>query len=222
MQTVDLTIDFLSALFIDDTLTYNSYVFTLKLYPNTINYKNLNIAYNRIYYFFEIIVESSIFANEVDIDAIQRLVDAGLPVLTILDPGPADQILQRILTAKCHAIIENTFEIIETRLSSKLGDGMVYTFRMDKEKKEDNDNDDDDDYLNPYKWWNIPKPMFINQYLDENNEPLFDSPTWDELQLGWNNEDEYQEQPSLPEKDTHTTNNVIQLHSKKHNELDDN
>lgn len=111
--------DFLAAVHFDDQFMINHYNLNLIMDIVTDDEREQLIAIERIVYFLQNYVESSIFIHEKYKRKIAAYEKAGLKVLT-LPEDPFDQIIGLALMSKFNAIAENRIIVSETIFGSKL------------------------------------------------------------------------------------------------------
>ena len=183
--------DFLTGIHINGGLYFNKYRLVLDLYTNTDTPQDQNIAFDRINYFLQEIIQRSIFASNYETVAIERYKAAGIPVLTVPQPGPYDQIVQAIIVTKLNAILEDTLVITEAEISSVAGGFVTYMWT-------DDDGDEIHELVNDEvdeMWWTAPEPRFVSLPVpDEDDEDEADEKkkaetlvelSWETLDLHW-------------------------------------
>jgi hypothetical protein len=182
------------------------------MYPSTDNDMDQNTAIERMNYVINDVVSHSVFVHEDDTDTIVSLASAGIPVLTVPDPGPIDQIIQLILTTKLSAVIEGTFFISVSKISSEIGNGVTYVY--------DFDTDEEDDVLPSViseevtKWWNDLEPRFVTLGSSEDVEEFVPAAGWEDMGLTWyddTGETETSIDVIINRDDTTVDNNIIHM-----------
>ena len=116
---------FSAAVYYDDQFRINHYTLGLWMTTNDADSASQNIAFERIKYFVNQELDSTVFINQANEEQCKRFVAAGLNVTT-LPTEPVDQIVGIMLYYKLNAIMEQSMIIVETELSSLLGDSIVY------------------------------------------------------------------------------------------------
>jgi len=178
--------DFTAGIWMDDELRFNRYKLGLYMITGTENTFNQSTALERIRYFLSK-VSCSIFINEENVNTIEKLLDVGIPVITI--PGdPYDQFVELALYCKFNAITENNLIITDVELSSLFGDYIKY-LHCDEEALGPFENDN---------WWSKPTLEQFDKKLlhkGKNVVKITRYPDWREVNLGWeeqqDDDDEY-------------------------------
>jgi hypothetical protein len=145
---------------------------------NTPDADNHNIAFERLKYFITEEMDSTVFINSNDVEACERYLAAGMKITT-LPNEPVDQIIGVMLFSKLNAIMEERITIVETELSSAIGDNMVYIH---------GENETTDNLVFP-DWWTTADVVHCDADLidSDNVLSLLRSNVWQELDLGWPN-----------------------------------
>ena len=161
-----------------DQLIMNNYMLKSWMITNTADAEVTNIAFDRMKYFL-IDLDSTVFVDVNDTEACERYLNAGIRVTT-LPKDPVDQILGVMFYYKLNAIMEGRITVVETELSSSLGDNMVY-IHSENEITKDIDIPD---------WWTAADPLHCEfDLLDQDKVvTMHRHNLWRELDLGWPNE----------------------------------
>lgn len=106
-------------------LKMNTYEIMLHFTTNSESTEDHNIALDRIKYFVNDQLDSTIFIHQDNTDQIKALIEAGCSVTT-LPEEPVDQIIGMMLFSKFTAIVDEYLKIIEVELSSILGGDVWY------------------------------------------------------------------------------------------------
>lgn len=106
-------------------LIMNGYRLKVYMVTNIVDAEVTNIAFERLKHFINDEIDSSVFINSDEQEAIKLYTAAGVSVTT-LPKEPVDQIVGVLLFHKLNAIMEDRITVLETELSSHLGDNMVY------------------------------------------------------------------------------------------------
>lgn len=188
MTSIEFKYDFKAGIHLSGKLWFNHFMLELKLFPNSDNEMDHNIAFERMNYVINDIVSHSVFVSEDDPTSILKLVNADIPVLTVPDPGPLDQVLQFVLTAKLSAVMEETFYIGESKISSEIGNGVTYVYNYDEEDEEEETRTSivSDSAL---KWWNAAEPRFVTLSTEQEVEDFEPNLSWEAMELEWYGED---------------------------------
>ena len=116
---------FTAGIYYADHLRMNNYHLTLWMTTTTKNPEDQNTAFERIKYFVYTQLDSTVFINAAQQEQCQRFVDAGVNITT-MPADPVDQIIGIMLYFKLNAIVEGRMDIVETELSSSLGENITY------------------------------------------------------------------------------------------------
>lgn len=164
----------------NDRLIMNNYLLRSYMVTNVSEAELTNTAFERLKYFIGEEMESTVFINSKCHAAIQRYVDAGINITT-LPNEPVDQIIGVMLFHKLNAIMEDRISILETEISSTLGDQMVYIH---------SENEMTNDLVVP-DWWNSPDLVHCNLEFNVGDNVFaipHTGPAWQELDMAWPNE----------------------------------
>jgi hypothetical protein len=158
-----------------EQMIMNNYMLKVFMITNTTVAENTTIAFERLKYFIAEL-DSTIFVNSEEHLACQQYVNAGIKITT-LQVDPVDQIIGVMLFHKLNAIMEDRIIMVETELSSVLGDSMVYIH---------SENETADNLVIP-EWWMTPDLVHCDTELIDNDKVLAIHQTgaWRELDLGW-------------------------------------
>ena len=170
------TIPFTAAVHYQDRLIMNTYQLRTYMVTNTVDAENHNIAFERLKYFITEEMDSTVFINSEDVDACKLYLAAGMKITT-LPNDPVDQIIGVMLFCKLNAIMEDRITIIETELSSSLGDNMAYIH---------GEHETADNLVFPDWWTTVDVVHCDTDLIDSDNVlSLLRSNVWKELDLGW-------------------------------------
>lgn len=213
MTSIEYKYDFKAGIHLSGQLWFNHFVLELELFPSTDNEMDQNTAFDRMHFVINDIISRSVFVNENDTDSILKIAHADIPVLTVPDPGPIDQVLQFVITSKLSAVIEGTFYIGKTKISSEIGNGVTYVYNYDEE---DEDEETRTSIVNesPLSWWNDSEPRFVTLSEQSELDEFVAAQTWEMMGLLW--EEDSGEIEVLLDDPAATTiqapeNNIIQM-----------
>lgn len=195
---------FMAGIYYEGKLQLNEYTAKAYMMTNTEDPADHNVALNRIKHFVYNELESTIFVNQDDLEACEKLSAADLNITTM--PGdPVDQLIGIMLYTKFKAITEERLLIGEMELNSVLGDGVIYLHG-------DNENVED---VDPPDWWTSVDLVHCEQDLinSEKIVTLHKSSVWRDLDLQWPDIED-----NTPDDDDETGNTVVFADFKK---LDD-
>ena len=194
----------MAGIYYEGKLQLNEYTAKAYMMTNTEDPADHNVALNRIKHFVYNELESTIFVNQDDLEACEKLSAADLNITTM--PGdPVDQLIGIMLYTKFKAITEERLLIGEMELNSVLGDGVIYLHG-------DNENVED---VDPPDWWTSVDLVHCEQDLinSEKIVTLHKSSVWRDLDLQWPDIED-----NTPDDDDETGNTVVFADFKK---LDD-
>lgn len=167
---------FTAGVYYGGEMRMNNYSLRVWMNTNTYDAESHNVAFERIKYFVYNQIDSSIFVNSEHKEICQKYADAGIRVTTL--PGePVDQIIGIMLYYKLNAITENRMIILETEISSAMGDNMVYLHG-------DNENTNIKDRP---EWWESADLTHCDWNLLDSDKvvTMHQSSVWRDLDLAW-------------------------------------
>jgi hypothetical protein len=159
-------------------LIMNGYRLGVYMVTNTADSESTTIAFERLKHFINEQIESSVFINSEEQEACRLYTAAGIKITT-LPREPVDQIVGVMLFHKLNAIMEGRIAVVETELSSLLGDNMVYLH---------SENETAEDITIPV-WWNTPDLTHFDLEFKDGNQVFTLHPgnysAWADLELDW-------------------------------------
>jgi hypothetical protein len=173
---ISTDLHFIAGVYYDGVLQMNSYILKLWMMTCTADAESHNIAFERIKYFVYNQLDSSILINSEHQEQCEKFVAAGLKVTT-MPTEPVDQLVGIMLYYKLNSIMEGRITVVETEISSTLGDAMVYLHNEIENLEIDNQPD----------WWK-------SADLDHCDTDLLDTDkivsmphlqSWKKLDLDW-------------------------------------
>jgi len=174
------TMHFTAGVHYGGQLIMNNYKLTVYMMTNVRESELTNIAFERLKYFITEEIDSTIFINNENHEACSLYAAAGINITT-LPKDPVDQIVGVMLFHKLNAIMEDRISVLETEVSSHLGDNMVYLHS-------ENENTQD---INIPGWWHTADLNHCDREFD-NGDNLFAIPysgsSWHDLDMAWPNE----------------------------------
>lgn len=173
---LNYTLSFTAGVYYNDTLHMNNYNLTLWMLTNSADPNDHEVSFDRIQYFVNNILHSTIFINSDNREKCQQFVQAGLDITSM--PGdPVDQLVGIMLYQKLNAITEGRLLILETEISSQVGSGMVYL----------HGEHENTTGIVPPEWWNAADLSHCDNDLNHQDKvlTLHQINTWRELDLGW-------------------------------------
>jgi hypothetical protein len=170
---------FTAGVFYDSQLLMNNYRLTIEFTTVSDNSGDQNIALDRIRYFVQHQLESSVFINGNNGEQCELLSRAGVR-LTTLPEEPVDQVVGIMLHCKLNAITEDRMIITQTEISSELGENIVYLHN-------------DDEQLGPLSdagWWRDIDVSHCDHRLISTDKvvTMNFNRSWRELNLQWTQE----------------------------------
>ncbi len=169
--------DWRAGIWFEHRLQMNSYSVTVDLMTNTRDQNQQIIAMARLKHFVYLELDSTVFVNQNNHDAIDNLTKAGINVTT-LPEDPIDQIIGIMLFYKLNAIMEDRILVRALDIASDLGDQVHYL------------HSDQESTLNNFGlgWWYETGPGHGNtkkSNVKKNVVKLQRSPTWLDFDLDW-------------------------------------
>ena len=162
-------------------LIMNGYRLTVYMVTNVRESELTTTAFERLKYFINEEVDSTVFINSDEQEACRLYTAAGVKITT-LPKDPVDQIVGVMLFHKLNAIMEDRISILETELSSHLGDNMNYLH---------SENENTEDIEMP-KWWTTPDLTHYELEFQDRDRIFTLAPgnysVWSELGLDWPND----------------------------------
>lgn len=159
-------------------LVMNGYRLTVYMVTNVRESELTTTAFERLKYFITEEIDSTVFINSEEQEACRLYTAAGVSITT-LPKDPVDQIVGVMLFHKLNAIMEDRISILETELSSHLGDNMSYLH---------SENENTEDVEMP-KWWTSPDLTHFELEYQDGDHVFSIAPgnysAWTELGLAW-------------------------------------
>ena len=172
------TIHFNAGVHYGGQLIMNSYRLVAYMVTNHREAEITNTAFERLKYFVTEEIDSTVFINSKEHEACRLYTAAGIKITT-LPNEPVDQIVGVMLFHKLNAIMEGRISVLETELSSHLGDNMVYLH---------SENESTEDIETP-KWWTSPDLTHFELEYQDGDHVFSLAPgnysVWNELGLAW-------------------------------------
>jgi len=168
--------NFGAGLHYDSSFCVNNYALRLWMTTNHPDPATHNIALERIKYFLYNEIDSTVFVNVGNMEQCRKYATAGMNVTT-LPTEPVDQVIGVMLYHKLNAIMEQYMIIVETEISSALGDNITY-LHSDHELTDNLAIDD---------WWITPDLVHCDRsgFQTEQVLALPQSSAWRDLDLAW-------------------------------------
>ena len=171
---LEYPMSFYASLYYKGQYFANKFNIVLQLLTGSEDAEEQNIALDRIKYLIKEQIEHSIFVHQKERALIKKLEAAGMQVIT-LPEDPVDQIIGMALFYKLNTVVEDRMAILQTRISSEVGENMTYLHC-------------EDEMAGPFEdkgWWDFPDPHFSKVGHTDKVVELTKHITWDDLGLGW-------------------------------------
>ena len=172
------TFNFTAGVHYGGQLIMNNYRLIAYMVTNVRESELTNTAFERLKYFINEEIDSTVFIHSEEQEACRLYTAAGIKITT-LPRDPVDQIVGLMLFHKLNAIMENRISVLETELSSQLGDNMSYLHS-------ENENTEDVDIP---AWWNSPDLTHYDLEFQNGDQIFALAPGsyshWAELGLAW-------------------------------------
>jgi len=198
-------IEFTAGFYFDNMLWMNNYQVRLWMMTTTPDPENNNIAFERIKFFVNEVLDSGVFISKDNEEQCKLLLAAGVKIITLPDE-PVDQIVGIMLYCKLNAICEDQMIIGEVEISSTHGGDVVYIHSNDEP-------------VGPYEqdgWWNKSNLIHYHHTITEteNIMSLSSATTWRDLSLQWTEDIISEPDSETPESDD-TGNTIVFVNFKK-------
>jgi hypothetical protein len=154
----------------------NLYSLTVSLITNTSDANEQNVAYERIKYWINEVLNDTVFINS-DSDLVDAYHATGQRIMLFPD-HPVDQLVGYMIYLKLNAITEERLLITNIEVASILGDDMIYVH-----------NEDENFILESRpKWWEESQPCWSDYKSKKKSNNIISinrMPEWSELDLDW-------------------------------------
>jgi len=166
---------FSTGIVFNDEYMINDYTLTADIITVSDDQEYHNISYERMKYWIARVLHGSVLINQ-DNELISAYRATGQRVLTF--PGdPVDQLVGIMLYLKLNSVCENHMVISDIKLSSDLGDRMIYLHSAGEN-------------IGPMAdegWWLDPRPVWtLNKSSSGKIVALDRAPEWKDFDLDWN------------------------------------
>lgn len=167
--------EFLSALHFNHKYYINQYILDAEFIVETSSIEDQNTAMDRIKFFLHDCLQNSIFINQIDTDAINKYLKAGMTICT-LPEEPYDQIIGIMLLSKLNSITEGRLTLTDISLASSMSDGVSCCHSIEEN-------------MGPFLdkgWWNDPSQSINNlNTKDTKIVKLNTKNDWNDVYLDW-------------------------------------
>ena len=161
-----------------DQVIMNQYRVQFEMLTQSYDGIHQNIALDRVRHMLYKEFASSVFVEGENTDAVEKLAAAGLKVVALPDL-PVDQIVGIMLYCKLNAVMEERIIITQLKISSNLGQRMVYC----QDQEED---------VGPFEttgWWHDPSPTVFDKRSKKHKiVKLVKARSWSDVNLGWDDD----------------------------------
>lgn len=166
---------FSAGVIFNDNFFINHYAAQLKMMTVSNDTHEQNVAYERVKYWIDNILDSSILIPSSN-QKIMAFTETGQRLVT-LPEEPVDQVIGIMLYCKLNAITEGKLIITDVEISSQQGDNMIYLHN-------------ESENLGPFGadgWWQDSRPKCANIRHQPNDKiiELVKPPEWKDLGLDW-------------------------------------
>jgi hypothetical protein len=167
---------FSAAIYYNDQFRVNHFSLRLWMTTNHTDASTHNIALDRIKYFVYNELDSTVFIYSQNKVQCEKFVAAGVKITT-LPTEPVDQIVGIMLYHKLNAIMEQHMIIVETEISSALGDNITYLHSENELI----------DAIQPDSWWLTPDLVHCDFSWLSGDKVLSlpQANAWRDLDLAW-------------------------------------
>lgn len=165
---------FLAAVYWEDRVMFNCYHVRCEMVTATKDHREQNIALERLKFIIFNKFHNSVFVDAREKAVIKRLEAVGLTTIP-LPEQPVDQIVGMMLYSKLDAVMEGRILMSQSRLSSDLGENVIYSHC-------------DEETLGPLAakgWWNDTDPSCSDNRVGGKVVPINQTTTWQSLDLEW-------------------------------------
>lgn len=188
---IEYPAEFLAAVYWNDTVMFNCYRLRCEMVTGTKDNREQNIALERLKFIIFNQMHNSVFVDAREKAAIKKLESAGLRTVP-LPEQPVDQIIGMMLYSKLDAVMEGRLTMSQVRISSDLGENVIYSHS-------------ELETIGPFNqkgWWNDIETMCSDRQSNGKVVSINQRTTWQSLDLDW------------PEEEDKPDNSVITLFKK--------
>lgn len=170
-----------AAIYFGERFRVNTYEISFHFITNSESSEDNNIALERIKYFVNTVMDSTVFINQNNIDQSRKLVEAGCSVTT-LPEEPVDQIVGMMLFCKFNAICDDYLKIIDLEIASVCGGDVWYKHNFLES-------------LGPFEedgWWNQNNLAHADSRIYNSDSKVFKiykDTEWHDIDLHWSHQD---------------------------------
>ena len=172
------TFGWFSGVVYNDQFLINHYTAQLEMLTATEDPVQQNLAYERLRFWFNEILDGAIFVDEAQAN-IKQWKDTGARVMA-LPVEPVDQIVGIMLCSKLNAVMEDRMVITDVEIWSRAGDSMSYLHNWKESTGP----------LAQSGWWQDPRPVWVTVRANVTDKVvnLDRVAEWKDHDLDWNDE----------------------------------
>lgn len=122
---LEKSFDFFASQYLDGQVCCNRFCIDLEIITNTMDYIDQNVALDRVRHMLYNEFNSVLFLSDEKSELAVKFSELGFKTCTIPGP-PVDQLLGIMLFAKLNAVMQERLFITQIKISSDLGDKLVY------------------------------------------------------------------------------------------------
>jgi len=171
--------DFLASAYLDAQIFCNRYTVQLELITNTMDHIDQNVALDRIRHMLYHEFSNALFISDSKSDLAKQFDQLGLKTCVLPGP-PVDQLLGIMLFAKLNAVMQERLFLTQLKISSDLGDKLVYC-------------QDSEEDLGPFEytgWWHDSDNKIADASQDDTHGNVVELGNkidpWHQFGLEWN------------------------------------
>lgn len=171
--------DFLASAYLDAQVFCNRYMVQLELITNTMDHIDQNVALDRIRHMLYHEFSNALFISDSKSDLATQFDQLGSKTCVIPGP-PVDQLLGIMLFAKLNAVMQERLFLTQLKISSDLGDKLVYC-------------QDSEEDLGPFEytgWWHDSDNRIANTSQNDKHGNVVELGNkidpWHQFGLEWN------------------------------------
>jgi hypothetical protein len=188
---IEYPAEFLAAVYWENKVIFNCYHVRCEMITDTKDHVEQNIALERLKFMIFNQFHNCVFVDAREKAAIKRLEAAGIKTVA-LPELPVDQIVGMMLYSKLDAVMEGRIAMIQLRVSSDLGENVIYSHNEQETIGP----------LNQKGWWNEADPACSDPRSGGKVVSINERLTWQSVDLDW------------AVKEDNTEKNVITLFKK--------
>lgn len=168
--------EFATGLVYENHFQINIYSVMLGMITVSEDNEEQNIAYERIKYWINHILNGSVLISE-NSEKLTAYQTTGQRLI-IMPEEPVDQLVGIMLYLKLNVLMENRMVITDVEISSEIGEDMIYTHKTSEN-------------IGPFYsdgWWVDPRPVWADSRKKQSKSKVIEMermPEWGDLDLDW-------------------------------------